>query len=229
MQNDNLADKPCGSFVTLEGVDGVGKTTQCSLLCAALEATGREVVRLREPGGTVVGERVRDILLDPATGAVDPVCELLLYEAARAQLVGEVVRPALERGAYVVSDRFYDSTLAYQGYGRQLGFDTVRAANALACGEVAPHRTLLLDLPPHEAHARATRGGADRMELEGLAFQERVRAGFVRAAAEEPGRVRVVDASGTVEEVWGRVRRALADVVALPERPPCAEVFGDAR
>lgn len=217
---------PRGAFVTFEGVDGVGKTTQCALLCAALEASGREVVRLREPGGTPVGERVRDLLLDPSLAGMDPVCELLLYEAARAQLAGSVIRPALERGAVVVSDRFFDSTAAYQGYGRGLGLDVVAAANALACGGLAPDRTLLLDLAPGEALVRATREGADRMELEGVAFQERVRAGFADAARRDPARVRTVDACGTVGEVWGRVRAALADLLDLPELPPACEDDG---
>ncbi len=219
---------PRGAFVTFEGLDGVGKTTQCALLCTALEASGRKVVRLREPGGTPVGERVRALLLDPSLAGMDPVCELLLYEAARAQLASAVIRPALARGAVVVSDRFFDSTAAYQGFGRGLGLDAVAAANALACGGLAPDRTLLLDLAPGEALGRATREGADRMELEGVAFQERVRAGFADAARRDPGRVRPIDASGTVEEVWGRVRAALADLLDLPELPPACEGGGHA-
>lgn len=213
--------RPVGAFVTFEGVDGVGKTTQCGLLCAALENCGREVVRLREPGGTAVGERVRALVLDPCLqGGVDPMCELLLYEAARAQLVREVVLPALERGAVVVSDRFFDSTLAYQGFGRGLGYETVARANELACGGVAPDRTVLLDLEPGRAWERATRGASDRIELEGPAFQDRVRAGFLEAAEREPGRVRAVDARGTVAQVWTRVCSCLADLFGdLPVDP----------
>lgn len=220
----SLRSNPRGAFVTFEGVDGAGKTTQCALVCSALAAAGREVVRLREPGGTPVGERVRGLLLDPALAGMDPVCELLLYEAARAQLVGAVVRPALARGAVVVSDRFFDSTVAYQGFGRGLGPGLVEGANGLACGDVAPDRTLLLDLAPAEALGRATRQGADRVEREGVAFQERVRAGFLEAARRDPGRVRLVDASGPVEAVWDRVRSALDGLLELPERPPTDEV-----
>ncbi len=212
-----------GVFVTLEGVDGVGKTTQASLLKLALSEAGREVVALREPGGTMVGEQVRSLLLDPSTGAVDPVCELLLYEAARAQLVSEVIRPALERGAVVVSDRFFDSTSAYQGMGRGLGLETVEVANGLACGSLAPDRTLILEMDAHEAYLRATQQGADRMELEGADFEERVRRGFDEVARIHPDRIRKIDALGTVDEVWQRIRLALSDLLELPEQPPCIE------
>ena len=216
-----------GVFVTLEGIDGVGKTTQASLLRSALSQAGREVVALREPGGTKVGERVRELLLDPATGVVDPVCELLLYEAARAQLVREVILPALERGAVVVSDRFFDSTSAYQGLGRGLGLETVERANGLACGDLAPDRTLLREIDPREAYRRATEQGADRMELEGEGFEERVRAGFDEVARAHPDRIRPVDASGTVGEVWNRVRLALSDLLELPEQPLPVEQVAD--
>ena len=220
------ADARRGVFVTFEGVDGAGKTTQCSLLCDALRSAGYEVVRLREPGGTPLGERVRSLLLDPQSQAMDPTCELFLFEAARAQLVAQVVRPALDRGAVVVSDRFFDSTYAYQGFARGLGGDTVRAVNAVACGGLAPDRTLLLDLEPGEAFGRAVCEGADRMEREGAAFQGSVRAGFLEVARAEPERVRVVDARGGVSEVWGRVRRELADLFDLPAACPCGRPEG---
>lgn len=216
-----------GVFVTLEGIDGVGKTTQASLLKNALLQEGREVVALREPGGTKVGEQVRGLLLDPATGAVDPVCELLLYEAARAQLVSEVILPALGRGAVVVSDRFFDSTSAYQGLGRGLGLEKVERANSLACGDLAPDRTLVLEIDPREAYRRATEQGADRMELEGADFEERVRGGFDKVARMHPDRIRRIDASGTVDEVWHRVHAALSDLLELPEQPLHTEQVTD--
>lgn len=220
----SVPPRPAGTFVTFEGVDGVGKTTQCALLCRALEESGREVVRLREPGGTALGENIRALLLDPACDRMDPVCELLLYEAARAQLVGEVVRPALARGCVVVSDRFFDSTLAYQGFGRDLDTQLVDRANDLGCAGCRPDRTLVLDMSPERAFERATRSGADRMEREGVDFQRRVRDGFAYAARREPQRIRVLSADGGVQQVWNRVRSALLDLFELPEHAPSIEV-----
>ena len=202
-----------GVFITLEGADGCGKSTQAARLADALEASGREVVRLREPGGTAISEKVRAILLDPANAEMCPECELMLYEASRAQLVREVVEPALSRGAVVLCDRYYDSTYAYQAGGRSLPEDLVRRANALGSCGLDPDRTLVFDLDPELAYARATAGGADRMEAEGLAFQRRVRDAYLRLAQAEPARVRVVDASGEREAVAGRALAAIADLV----------------
>ena len=202
-----------GVFITLEGADGCGKSTQAVLVAEALAASGREVVRLREPGGTPISEKVRALLLDPANAEMVPECELLLYEASRAQLTRQVIEPAVARGAVVLCDRYYDSTYAYQAGGRELPDDLVNAANALgSCGAV-PDRTLIFDLEPAVAFARATAGGADRLEAEGLAFQERVRAAYLRLAASEPDRVRVVDASGEKDEVFARALDALGDLL----------------
>ena len=204
-----------GIFITLEGADGCGKSTQAARLAARIEATGREVVRLREPGGTPISEKIRSLVLDPANAEMAPECELLLFEASRAQLVREVVQPAVARGAVVLCDRFYDSTYAYQAAGRSLDEGIIRRANALGSCGVDPDRTLVLDMDTDAALARATRDGADRMEAEGVAFQRRVREGYLRLAAEEPGRVRVIDAAGTLEEVEASLAAALADL--LPE------------
>ena len=202
-----------GVFITLEGADGCGKSTQVALVADALAASGREVVRLREPGGTPISEKVRALLLDPANAEMVPECELLLYEASRAQLTRQVIEPAVARGAVVLCDRYYDSTYAYQAGGRELPDDLVNAANALgSCGAV-PDRTLIFDLEPAVAFARATAGGADRLEAEGLAFQERVREAYLRLAASEPDRVRVVDASGEKDEVLARALDALGDLL----------------
>lgn len=202
-----------GLFITLEGADGCGKSTQAAILADRIAATGREVVRLREPGGTAVSEKIRALVLDPENSEMAPECELLLFEASRAQLVRQVIEPALARGAVVVCDRFYDSTFAYQAAGRSLAEQTIRAANALGSCGVHPDRTLVLDMDTDAALARATRDGADRMEAEGVAFQRRVREGYLRLVAEEPRRVRRVDATGTVEEVAGRLADALADLL----------------
>lgn len=202
-----------GIFITLEGADGCGKSTQAELLAEVLLARGREVVRLREPGGTPISEKIRALLLDPANGEMVPEAELLLYEASRAQLTRQVIEPALERGAVVLCDRYYDSTYAYQAGGRGLDETIVRQSNVLgSCGRV-PDRTLVLDLDPAIGYARATAGGADRMEAEGLAFQERVRAAYLRLADEEPARVRVVDAAGEKDAVTARLVSALEDLL----------------
>ena len=203
-----------GLFITLEGADGCGKSTQAAILADRIAATGREVVRLREPGGTAVSEKIRALVLDPENSEMAPECELLLFEASRAQLVRQVIEPALARGAVVVCDRFYDSTFAYQAAGRSLAEPI--AANALGSCGVAPDRTLVLDMDTDAALSRATRDGADRMEAEGVAFQRRVREGYLRLVAEEPHRVRRVDAAGTVEEVTGRLADALADLLPDP-------------
>lgn len=202
-----------GIFITLEGADGCGKSTQAALLADALAAAGREVVRLREPGGTPISEKIRAILLDPANAEMSPECELLLYEASRAQLTRQVIEPALARGAVVLCDRYYDSTYAYQAGGRGLDEALVRQSNALGSCGVVPDRTLVLDLDPAVAYARATSGGADRLESEGFAFQERVRAAYLRLADAEPSRVRLVDATGEKDDVAARVLDALGDLL----------------
>ena len=178
-------------FVTFEGIDGSGKSTQARLLADAVAAEGREVVATREPGGTELGERVRDILL--GDGDVAPWAEAALFAAARAQLVEEVVRPSLARGAFVVCDRYVDSSLAYQGVARGLGLDAVLELNLPAIGGLLPDRTFLLTLPVDEAVRRSTRR-PDRIEREGLAFLARVDRAYREIAARFPERIVVVDA-----------------------------------
>ena len=205
-------DRP-GVLVTLEGVDGSGKTTQLEFLAQALNESGRECLCLREPGGTAISEQVRQLLLDPANDGMAAETELLLYEAARAQLVREVIEPALERGVVVLCDRFYDSTFAYQASARGLDEDLVRKANDIGSCGLKPTRTLVLDIDPREAYVRAVEGGADRMESEGINFQQRVRAGYVRATELEDERIRLVDATGEVADVFMRLIEELDDVI----------------
>lgn len=199
-----------GTFITLEGVDGSGKSTQASLLVERLREQRREVVALREPGGTPISEKIRALLLDPENAEMADECELLLYEASRAQLVREVIEPALLRGAIVVCDRFYDSTHAYQHGGRGLSDALVSRANELGCCGLSPDVTLVLDIDPAAALARATAQGADRLEAEGLAFQQRVRKDYLALAKADPARVRVIDAAGDPGLVAGRIDAALA-------------------
>ncbi len=205
-----------GTFVTLEGIDGCGKSTQAQRLVEALGEAGVEVVALREPGGTAISEKIRALLLDPANAEMADECELLLYEASRAQLVRQVIQPALERGAVVVCDRFYDSTYGYQFGGRGLDRQLVDTCNALGSCGLDPDATVVFDLEPAVALSRATKGGADRLEAEGIAFQERIRAAYLQLAQEQPDRVRLVDAVGTPDEVFARLLAALADVLPMP-------------
>lgn len=202
-----------GKFITLEGIDGSGKTTQAQALVGRLCAAGLEVVALREPGGTKISEQIRALLLDPSHSEMAPEAELLLYEASRAQLVKQVIEPALARGAWVVCDRYYDSTTAYQAGARSLDAQLVAQANVLgACG-VHPDTTIVFDLDPAAALARATQQAADRLEAEGVAFQAQVRAGYAALAKAEPERVQAIDASGTTEEVAKRLWEVVAPLV----------------
>ncbi len=199
-----------GTFVTFEGVDGSGKSTQTGLLAEALHSRGYSVTTSREPGGTPVAERVREILLDPHIKNMAWSTEVLLYLASRAEHVARVLRPALERGEIVICDRFLDSTLAYQAFGRD-GGDTgiaealvaICRANDLSTGGIGPELTFLLDLDPREGLIRTSEAGRapDRLEGEGITFLERVRKGFLHLAAEEPDRIVVVDGSSDASDI----------------------------
>jgi dTMP kinase len=192
-----------GLFVTFEGIDRSGKTTQARLLCDAL---GAEAIGVREPGGTAVGERVRDLLKDAST-EIGPESEALLFAAARAELVARVIRPALEQGKVVVSDRFLDSSLAYQGAARGLGVEEVERINRFATGGLVPDLTLLLEIDPAAAAARA--GESDRFEGEGRELQERVLTAYEQLAEADPGRWRRIDADRPADEVHAAVLAAV--------------------
>lgn len=208
-----------GRFITFEGGEGCGKSTQVRRLAAALEKKGVRVLLTREPGGTRLSEQIRGLLKDEIQDPPVDRAELLLFLAARAQLVRNVIRPALESGTWVVSDRFSDSTLAYQGYGRGLPLDCVRAANDFACEGLKPDITLLLDVDPATARERmrgreeATNTKADRIERAGDDFHARLRRGFLEMAAAEPSRIATIDASGTEDEVWERVWKSLTHIL----------------
>lgn len=197
-----------GKFITFEGGEGCGKSTQVKRLQAALEREGVETLLTREPGGTWLSEQIRHLIKDQETDAPCDRSELLLFLAARAQLVKNVIRPALERGVWVISDRFSDSTLAYQGYGRGLPLDVLRLANDFACDGLKPDLTLLLDVSPEVSRERmrrresATNTSADRIEKAGDGFHARLRGGFAALAKAEPERIVTIDANGSPDEVW---------------------------
>lgn len=216
-------NSPRGVFVTFEGGDGVGKSTHIRYVANELRRAGREVVCLREPGGTGIGESLRAMVLDPDNGEISSEAELLMYEAARAQLVREVIRPALERGAVVLCDRFSDSTIAYQAYGRGLPLDFVRRANAFATGGIVPDRTILLVLGnTRKSLARATGAGTgDRMEQAGEVFHSRVNRAFLKLAKRDPKRIRIVRSSSSRKATAAAVAAELADI--LPELSARAE------
>ena len=208
-----------GLFVTLEGGDGAGKSTQAELLGGWLFERGHEVVRTREPGGTPLGAALRELLLHgDASGIseVAPRAEALLYAADRAQHVAQVVRPALERGAVVVQDRYIDSSLAYQGAGRVLTPSEIRLLSEWAVEGLWPQLTVLLDVDPELAAARraAAGGTADRLEREAVDFHARVREGFLALAASEPGRFLVLDASASVDELHAAIVARVAPLLA---------------
>ena len=203
-----------GVFVTFEGLDGCGKSTQMELLAEALRGRGYVVLVTREPGGTALGEAVRDLLLDPRYHGMSARSEALLYAAARAHLVEQVIRPALRDGQVVLCDRYLDSSLAYQGYGRGLGTDDVLTLNVWATECLFPDLTLFLDL---DDSIRSTRLAAvpDRLEAEDEAFHRRVGEGFRELLTLHPHRIRRVDARGTAEEVQERVRAAVEEELEL--------------
>ncbi len=209
-----------GVFITFEGIEGSGKSTQIVQLARHLAERGKPVTLTREPGGTAIGDQVRKILLDPANKALTPRAELLLYAAARAQHLDELVRPELESGKIVLCDRFSDATMAYQGHGRGLDEATINALDRIATAGLRPRLTILLDIDAAAGLARARGRNSSRgletearFENEELAFHERVRRGYLVLAKAEPGRFRVIDAARTPEEIQRDIQAVVEDVL----------------
>lgn len=200
--SESPANRP-GLFITFEGGDGAGKSTQAAKLTAALEAAGRKVVRTREPGGTAVGEQLRSLVLEHGNGEIDARTEALIFAASRAAHVTQVIRPAVERGDVVVCDRFIDSSVAYQGSGRSLGTEDVRQLNVWATEGFSPDLTVLLDVDPEQGRQRRTANQAteDRLESEPDTFHLRIRRAFLEQARTDPARYLVLDAGRPVDEL----------------------------
>lgn len=204
-----------GIFITFEGVEGCGKTTQIQMLARALVLPGRELLLTREPGGTPIGEKIRTVLLDAGHGAMSPLAELLLYGAARNQHVRELLRPALEREAVVLCDRYADATTAYQGAARRITPEVIAEVHRVTTEGLWPDLTIVLDLPPEAGLARARARnaedvaaiGQDRFEREEMEFHERVRAGYLEIARREPGRIVVVDGAREAEAIHQDILR----------------------
>jgi dTMP kinase len=194
-----------GIFVTFEGIDASGKTTQFKKLVDYLKRKKLPVVSFREPGGEKVSEKIRKILLD-SKSSIDPQTELLLYIASRAQLTLQKIIPALKIGKIVVCDRFFDSTLAYQGYGRGIDLTLIETLNRFSTGNLKPDLTILIDIPIKVSLKRAGNKKKDRLEKEGIKFYQRVREGYLEIAKKAKGRVKIIEGQGGVEEIWGRVK-----------------------
>ena len=206
-----------GLFITLEGIDGCGKSTQREMLAEKLKSRGFEIVVTREPGGTVIGEGIRQLLVSDASVHIAPTTELLLYVAARAQHVAELIRPSVDAGRIVISDRYTDSTVAFQGYGRGLDLDVIESLNRFATAGLKPDLTIVFDLDPNTARSRSVSrpvggllGAFDEQHAD---FHERMRAGYLKMANDDPSRIRVVDASGAADETHGQVMSVVLEKI----------------
>jgi dTMP kinase len=208
-------------FITLEGIEGSGKTTQIGRLVEFLEDRGIECVTTRQPGGTLIGENIRSILLDPANSALAPMTELLLYMADRSQHINELIRPCLQAGKTVICDRYFDATVVYQGFARGLNFELIQQLHQILFDDLKPDVTLLLDLAPQVGLQRAwqqlnngQRSGLEsRFEAETVAFHEKVRAGYLELARLEPGRFRIVDAAQSQDQVFAAMRKIVSSLL----------------
>jgi dTMP kinase len=213
MRKVRMSDKR-GLFITFEGIDGSGKSTQIRRLRDFLETNGHSVELIREPGGTAIGEKIRSLLLDKSNGEMSFETELLLYEAARAQIVNEKIVPSIRAGKVVVCDRFFDSTTAYQGYARGLDLSEINRLNRWATGGLEPDITFLMDLPVTEAMKRMVgrSGGSDRLEVEGSDFMEKVREGYLAILTRNP-RMILLDATDSADTIFQKVQRIVWEVM----------------
>ncbi len=210
-----------GLFITLEGIDGCGKSTQLEMLSRTLDERGVDFIITRQPGGTLIGERVRDIVLANASAGLAPLAELMLYAADRAQHVAEFVRPAIEAGRIVISDRYTDSTTAFQGYGRGLDLEVIAELNHLATGGLCPDLTILFDIEPEAASARLkarqtaieSERGMTRFEDEAREFHHRVREGYLKLARAHPERIRIIDSSASARETHEKTMAIVAPMI----------------
>jgi dTMP kinase len=203
-----------GVFISFEGIEGTGKSTQAKLLAEYLRKKGLRVIQTMEPGGTAISLKIRELLLSLDSKEMDHLTELLLYNAARVQHIKEVIGPALERGEVVITDRFCDSTVAYQGYARGLDLELIDSLDAIATNRLRPHITILLDIDVKTGIARnKALNKGDRLELEDISFHERVRKGFIRIAAMEPVRIKVVDCSESLEVVHQKVVKIISGLL----------------
>lgn len=201
-----------GKFITFEGSEGCGKSTQSRMLYEYLKKKGRRVIYLREPGGTLVSEKIRKILLDSKNNSITPVCEMLLYMASRAQAVSEIIKPALIKGRVVICDRFLDSTMAYQGFGLGLRLDYIRRIGEFVSQAIMPDLTIFLDLAVKEGLLNR-KSFQDRIEQRGFAYHLRVRKGYLKLAKQEPERIKVVKVQDDKFATQARIRRLAEDVI----------------
>lgn len=201
-----------GLFISFEGIDGCGKSTQADLLRSYLESKGEQVELLREPGGTALSEQIREILLNPNNDKMDPSTESILLSASRAQLTREIIIPALERGNIVICDRYADSTLAYQGYGRGINLEWLEKLNAFATAGLKPDITLLVDLPVDEALNRMQSKSFDRIEMEGIEFLDKVRSGYLELTDRFSKRYFMIDGMETIEEMSKKIINKIEEI-----------------
>ncbi|MFC1489797.1 dTMP kinase [Candidatus Latescibacterota bacterium] len=203
-----------GYLITFEGIDGSGKSTQANLIRERLETSGRKAIILREPGGTVIGEKIRSLLLDNSFADMQPHTELFLYLAARAQITASVIVPALNRGEDVIMDRYIDSTAAYQGYGRGLGIEEMIQLNMTATGGLVPDMTFVIDCDPEKAIGRLT-SAPDRLESEGIEFMKKVREGFLALHELDAGRIFICDGNRGIDEIENDIVSILRDKLKI--------------